>query len=261
MRQKSRPSCHDRGVSPTHEHPEADPAGLDVDPANSAAPSSRTSGSQTLTRGIEALKFVAASNGVTVAEVGEFLKVHRTVAYRLLNALADAALVYRGADGKIRGSFGLSELAVAAYSSVRSAATKHLQEASNDLGAAIALIILEESTARAVLVVSPRSGSYHVAFSEGSTHPLDRGAAGHAISSLLPHDSSAHPEVLAAASRGYTKTYGEVEPLMYGFAVPLQLPHGGPAACLNVIATRSDIEDDAVARLQRAAQDILAELG
>lgn len=230
-------------------------------PESSSPAASRTSGAQTLARGIDALKFIAAREGVTVVEVSEHLGVHRTVAYRLLNTLADALLVFRGPDGKYRGSFGLAQLAVSAYSNLREVALGPLQASSDALGVTVALIVSEGDIARALLVVSPRNGAYHVVFTEGITHPLDRGAAGHAISSLLPHGPSAHPEVIAASTRGYTKTFGEVEPHMYGFAVPLQLPHGGPAACLNVITTRSDIEHDAVARLQQAAQDMLVALG
>lgn len=238
-----RVSCHDQVMS------------------DSTSPStSRTTGAQTLARGIDALKYIAARDGVSIVDVGDFLGVHRTVAYRLLNTLADASLVFRGADGKYRGSFGLSQLAVSAFSSLRAAALEPLQAASDALGVTVALIISEGAIARAVLVVSPRNGSYHVVFTEGSTHPLDRGAAGHAITALLPPTPADHPEVVLARTRGYAKTFGEVEPNMYGFALPLSLPDGGPAACLNVITTRADIEDDAVARLSSAAADIVARL-
>ena len=48
-----------------------------------------TAGAQTLARGLSALEMVAtAENGMTVQEAAERLGVHRTIASRLLGALA-----------------------------------------------------------------------------------------------------------------------------------------------------------------------------
>lgn len=59
--------------------------------------------SQTLARGLAALRLIATSrNGLTIREVADYLGVHRTIAYRLLNTLADRRFAAKGDDGRYR---------------------------------------------------------------------------------------------------------------------------------------------------------------
>ncbi|GER22735.1 transcriptional regulator [Zafaria cholistanensis] len=218
---------------------------------------SRTAGSQTLARGLEVLRAVtAARDGLSVAEVAERIGIHRTIAYRALNTLADAHMVHRGEDGRYRGSTGLLSLASAAHQSLRAAALPVLTDAAERLGATVALIVREGSDAVALAVVSPTGGTYHVGLSEGSRHPLGRGAAGHAIMVSAPA-LPGEPESVANARRdGYAQTFGEVEPNMYGLAVPIPEKDAGVPACLNIITVRQDVAASAVKPLQEAAARI-----
>lgn len=241
-------------------------AGTAPSPARSPAPpappaASRTAGSQTLARGLEVLRAVtAAPEGLSVTEVAEQAGVHRTIAYRVLNTLADARLVHRGQDGRYRGAAGLLAFSPAAYSSLAAAARPHLRELADQVGAAVSLIVRQGRDAVALAVLGPANGTFHVLFSEGSVHPLDRGAAGLALLAAGPRQPD-EPEAVAQARRdGFARTYGQVEPDMHGLAVPLDAGITGVPACLNIISSRGVPGPEALARLQAAARKITERL-
>ena len=145
------------------------------------------SGAQTLARGLLALRAVAAApSGLTVQEIADRLVVHRTIAYRMVSTLAEAGLVAKGDDGRYRGAAGLLELRAAGYEEIKHVALPLLVELADSLGATASLLVPENDEAVALLVVSPRGTRYHIAFSTGSRHPLDRGAAGRALTAALP---------------------------------------------------------------------------
>lgn len=217
-----------------------------------AVSESRTKGAQTLARGLTILKFVAASpEGVTIAEVAGFAQVHRSMAYRVLETLLDAGLISRGADSKYRGAAGLLELAAAGHAGLRQAAREPLQSAADELGVTLALLVVEGHAglreARAVLVCAPQTSHFHITFREGSSHPLNQGAAGAALSAMIED-----PNNLLAA---YT-TFGEVEPNMHGIAVPLILSPPQPLACVLAISQRDDLTEPATLRLQQVVEEI-----
>ena len=229
--------------------------------AQSSAAQSRTAGSQTLARGLEVLRAVAATpDGMTVADVAAHAGTHRTVAYRLLNTLVDARLIHRGQDGRYRGAAGLLSLSSAAHSSLAAAARPLLRGLADQLGATVSLIIREGEEAVALAVISPADGAYHVTFAEGSTHPLTVGAAGHALLASAPGAPGDPESVVRVRRDGFAATYGEVEPNMYGLAVPLDPAVSGVPACLNVISARSDLRETAVPLLRSAAQRIAGQL-
>jgi DNA-binding IclR family transcriptional regulator len=222
---------------------------------------SRTTGSQTLARGLEALKAIAGSrDGLTIQDVAAILGVHRTVAYRLLNTLEDAALVRRGDDNRYRGASGLVALARAAHASLRAAALPVLGQVANELGSTVSLLVREGQDAVALAVVEPQNTGYRVSFAEGSRHPLDRGAAGHAILASYPPDPSDSEDVRRTRDSGYSITFGEVEPGMFGLAAPLRGTSTDAPACLNLITTRRELAESAGPEIIAAAARISARL-
>lgn len=214
---------------------------------------SRTKGAQTLARGLRVLKFVAAArDGVSIAQVAEFVQVHRSMAYRVLETLCDSGLVARLDDGRYHGAAGLLALARGGYSGLRQVALGPVQAAADQLGVTVALLVAEgpkgHESAVAVLVCAPVTRGFHITFTEGSTHPLDRGAAGRALSALL-----------AGGEVGdYYTTFGEVEPQMHGLSVPLGLGPSAPAACLVVISQREVDPHELVPVMKEAAERIRA---
>ncbi|GAA3594055.1 helix-turn-helix domain-containing protein [Klugiella xanthotipulae] len=215
------------------------------------------SGAQTLARGIVALKIIVNSaEGLSAQELGERIGVHRTIAHRILSTLADADLIAKGADGRYRGAVGLLSLTAGAYLTLRDAAIPVLRRLANDLSSTVSLLVAQRGEAVALAVVEPQNVRYHITFSEGSAHPLDRGAAGHAISSLQPPAAEDHERVVLARSQGYVMSFGEVEPGAFGLAVPIELGPSGILACVNLISYREDVIVDAVDRMREAARQL-----
>lgn len=218
---------------------------------------SRTVGSQTLARGLEALKAIAdAPDGLAVNDVALHLDVHRTIAYRILNTLSDAKLIHRSDDNRYRGAAGLLQLTSAAHDAIRAAALPVLNDVANDLASTVSLLIREGGEAVALAVVEPRGASYHVSFTQGSRHPLNRGAAGLAIQASQPPLSSEDEAVRTARGNGFAITFGEVEPNMYGLAAPIKGSGPEVAACINLITTRREVAEGAATTIVSAAERI-----
>ncbi|WP_166877789.1 IclR family transcriptional regulator [Salinibacterium sp. ZJ450] len=214
-------------------------------------------GAQTLARGILALQHVAESGvGLSTQEVADLLGVHRTISYRILSTLAEANLIAKGKDGRYRGAAGLLKLSAGAYLALRETAVPIMRDLANELASTVSLLVPEGNEAVAIAVVEPQGARYHIAFAEGSRHPLDRGAAGHAIRAQFPPIASDPEPVRRARELGYARTFGEVEPGAHGLAVPC--PALGLTACLNLITYREDVVDGAVDRMIVAAREISA---
>ncbi|MER7922330.1 helix-turn-helix domain-containing protein [Streptomyces sp. NPDC096057] len=238
------------------------PTDLPTSPAKEdEPPNSRNVGSKTLARGLRALEYVAGSEaGVTVQELAAELQVHRTIAYRVVSTLEDFKLVFKDPEGRYRAGAGLSALAHQVQRGLRETLEPYLRELARELQATVSLLVAEGDEAVAISVVEPPNSRYHLAFRTGSRHPLDRGAAGHALrAAMVP--APAEPEVVTEARRqGYASTWGEVEPGAYGVAIPLRRGLGLPAACVNLITNREDIAERAVPVLLAKAEEINAGL-
>jgi len=222
-----------------------------------AAAGTSTGGAQTLARGLSALKAVVATpDGLSAQEVGDLLGVHRTIAYRLLTTLADAGLVSRGPDGKFRGAVGLLQLTAGAYNTLRAAAVPILRRLANEVGSTVSLLVAENGEAVALAVVESETSRYRIVFAEGSTHPLDRGAAGHALSSSLPEAPGDSDRLRKARAQGYATSFAEVEPGAYGLAVPIPYPDHSVAACINLITYREELVEQALPAVLAAAAEL-----
>lgn len=229
--------------------------------AESATFSSRTAGSQTLARGLNALKAVAsAPDGLLVTEVAELLGVHRTIAYRILNTLEEAGMIRRGEDNRHRGAAGLLQLTSAAHDALRAAALPVLADIALELGSTVSLLIREGNEAVALAVTEPRNVSYHISFTQGSRHPIHKGAAGLAILASYPPSPADSEAVAATRQAGYAVTFGEVEPSMYGLAAPIKNAGSGIAACINLITTRKELAESSISVILAAAKRISARL-
>jgi DNA-binding IclR family transcriptional regulator len=219
----------------------------------------RQVGAQTLARGLLALfQVVEAPEGLTIQQVADALGVHRTIAYRILETLAEFRLIARSADGRYRPGAGLATLAHGFEPSLRDAAVPVMRELADQLGSTIALLVADPPDAVAIAVVEPTSTPYHLAFRSGSRHRLDRGSAGYALLAAGPHVPGEPAGATRARDRGYAASYGEVEPGAYGVAVPIRRPAPLPRACLNLITYRQDIAKNASRYIQAAAERISA---
>lgn len=202
-------------------------------------------GAQTLTRGLRALRLVAQSpTGVTIADLAAQLGVHRSIAYRILGALSEERLIARGPDGRFRGSVGLIHLADGGLTALRMAVQPGLMSLSDEVGTTVSFFVREGDDAVALAVFESVRQGFRMGFQVGERHQLDRGAAGLAIRALeLPNDEDSD-RILQARAQGYARTHGEVEPNLYGLAVPLIA--GGLPCCINIVSNRPDVLDAAI---------------
>lgn len=218
-------------------------------------------GAQTLARGIRILQAAAsADDGIAVQEAADLVGVHRTIAYRVLQTLADAGLLARGADGRYRGSVGLLALADRGLAAFRAVAVPILRRLADRLSATVSLLVEEGDSATALAVIEPRNADYHLSFAEGSRHALDRGSAGLALTSLRPASDDDPEELVRARELGWARTFGEVEPGAHGLAVPVPAGATRPACCINLITYSEQTLDGALELMLEAAADLASRI-
>ena len=226
------------------------------------AAGTRTTGAQTLDRGLRALELVAATpTGLSVQDVAERLDVHRTIAHRLLATLGEHHLVARGPDGRFRAGGGLTALAQGVQGALRETAEPIMRELADELESTVALLVREGEQAVAVSVVTPTLAPYHLAFRTGSRHPLGHGSAGICLLSALPARPDERAEVSRARAQGFAVSKGEVEPGAHGLAVLLRGSGVPPNSCLNLITYRDDVMARAVPPMLAGAARIDDALG
>jgi DNA-binding IclR family transcriptional regulator len=140
---------------------------------------------QTLERGLRLLRLLADDKGGrTPTELSAELSLSRPVVYRLLTTLMNEGFVRRDAEGRVHLGFGVLVLAQAVQPLLRAAAVPTLRRLAEEAGATAHLTVAEGDDGLAVAVVEPSWTPMHVAYREGSRHPLAKGAAGQAILAL-----------------------------------------------------------------------------
>src|SRR3954468_3348008 len=199
-------------------------------------------GSQTLARGLSALRLVAAApNGLTAQQVADDIGVHRTIAYRLLSTLARYRFVVKGEDGRYRSAAALAVLGASFDNNVRQLCVPTLRKLADELGTTVSLLVAEGDQQVAIAVIVPTNVFYQLSFHEGSRYPLERGAAGVALLSSMPPRPGERDLVPQARQQGWIITHGEVEPNTYGLAVPVKRRPPSPPTCINLISHREDV--------------------
>jgi DNA-binding IclR family transcriptional regulator len=166
--------------------------------------------SQTLERGLRLLRLLSDGHGSrTPTELAAELDLSRPVVYRLLTTLQNEGFVRRDRDGRVHLGFGVLALAQAVHPLLRATALPTLRRLAEQVGATAHLTVAEGDDGLAVAVVEPSWTPMHVAYREGSRHPLDRGAAGRAILGLRQGRTD------------YLHTEGELQEGAYGVAAPV----------------------------------------
>ncbi|MEU8196784.1 helix-turn-helix domain-containing protein [Microbispora amethystogenes] len=154
---------------------------------------------QTLERGLRLLRLLADANrGRTPTELAQELGLSRPIVYRLLTTLQSEGFARRDANGRVHLGFGVLVLAQAVHPLLRAAALPELRALAEHAGATAHLTVAEGDEGLAVAVVEPSWTDLHVAYREGSRHPLTRGAGGQALLALR----EGHAEPLLHTSKG-----------------------------------------------------------
>ncbi|GAA0946789.1 IclR family transcriptional regulator [Nonomuraea longicatena] len=165
---------------------------------------------QTLERGLRLLRLLADGHGGrTPTELADELGLSRPVVYRLVTTLMNEGFARRDGEGRTHLGFGVLVLARAVQPMLRAAAVPMLRRLAEEVGATAHLTVAEGDEGLAVAVVEPSWTDLHVAYREGSRHPLSRGAAGQAILALR------------AGRGGYQTTEGQLQEGARGVAAPV----------------------------------------
>jgi DNA-binding IclR family transcriptional regulator len=203
---------------------------------------------QTLERGLRLLRLLAdGRGGRTPTELSAELALSRPVVYRLLTTLMNEGFVRRDAEGRVHLGFGVLVLAQAVQPLLRAAAVPTLRRLAEDVGATAHLTVAEGDDGLAVAVVEPSWTDMHVAYREGSRHPLAKGAAGQAILALREGRDD------------YFATEGQLQEGARGVAAPVT---GLPWLEASVgVVTFGPLEESTGPRVVAAAAALAAALG
>jgi DNA-binding IclR family transcriptional regulator len=229
---------------------------------SASAPAKAREGNQTLARGLRVLLAIADSKqGLTVQQVGELLGVHRSIAYRLLQTLADFGLVARSSEGAYIAGARLATLSEAYLPTLKDVSDPVMRSLADQLQSTIALFVEEGGQAVAVAMAYPTTVQHHLAFRPGMRTPLTLGAAGYAILASGPQLPGEPEAVTAARALGYARSHAEIEEGQYAVAAWIPMRATATRACLNLITYREDTADMAGSSMRRAADKVGRLLG
>ena len=182
----------------------------------------RVAPSQTLDRGLAALKAIAECDaGLSIAEIADAVGVHRSIAYRLIRTLDAHNLIERDESGMYRPAAGLAVLARSVRLDLRTAAAPELRRLADQLGMTAFVVVRDGAEAITIESAEPTSTNVHVVYRPGTRHPIDRGAPGLAILMGEGPRPKERTELRRARARGWARTAGEVLPGMAAIAAPV----------------------------------------
>jgi DNA-binding IclR family transcriptional regulator len=219
-------------------------------------------GSQTLERGLTALRLIAGRpEGLTAGEVAVGLGVHRSIAYRLLAALVRQGFARKDGTGRHRLGAAFFTLAELARPPLLDAARPVLGDLAAELGVTACLVVAEAGQAVAVAVVEPPGDGPRLSYRLGSRDPLERGAGGLALLAAMPAAEGEPDRVAEVRARGYARTGEELIPGVHGVAAPVGRAIGEEPAAVTVLAHRPDLAERAVPAVLAAASRLGRTLG
>lgn len=212
-------------------------------------------GSQTLERGLTALRMIAEEQqGLSASEVAARLGVHRSISYRLLAALVRQQFAVKDSAGRYRIGASFFLLAERSRPPLLDAARPVLRALASQLGVTACLVVPEGSDAVAVAVVEPPGSGARLSYRIGNRDPLDRGAGGLALLAAMPPSAGEPGRVAEVRARGYVMTSEELIPGTFGVASPVgRGVHEQPAA-VTVLTHRQDLAQDAVPAVLAAGE-------
>ncbi len=219
---------------------------------------------QTLSRGIRCLEELAAARGpLTIAKLAAGLRVHRSIAYRIVRTLEDHHLVRRDTDGVALG-VGLIELARSVARGWEDNIRTTVRTLADELMMTTYIAVRDGSDCVVVISEEPRGRDAVVTYHPGYRHSLKTGADGRAIqSALLPEECKAlgagivqTAKIRAVAVRGYANSTGEVLPGLSAVAVPMRLRAWGAAALAVVFVGSKFSAGELARRLMATAAEI-----
>jgi DNA-binding IclR family transcriptional regulator len=215
----------------------------------------RAGGSQTLERGLAVLVEIGRHpGGRTTTELVKDCQLHRSILRRLLVSLERTGFTRRDDAGRYHVGPALARFPTPPTPALIEVAEPVLARLAEDLDATVTLVEVRGDAAVTTLVLEPPTDGPRVSFRVGSTDPLDRGAGGLAALASQAHRTGEPERVSRARDAGHLATFGELNPGVHGVAAPL--PGWEVPAAVNVVTSRPDVAERAVAPLLHAAAEI-----
>ena len=215
---------------------------------------------QTLRRGMETLSLVAQHpEGLSIAQLAERLSIDRAIVYRIVATLEAGAFISRGPKSRIYLGGAVLELSAGLEPQLRSFAAPFVNRLARDAHAASFLSVAHATNATAILVAESQTGLIRVGYRVGSSHPLDRGAAGIAILANRPEKAEDTDAVRQARKDGYSITRGQLQINAVGIAAPIRFAKRGSMvleASVGVVALNDLDVDDVAPRVIKCAHEI-----
>ncbi|GAA1391782.1 IclR family transcriptional regulator [Luteococcus peritonei] len=210
--------------------------------------------SQTLSRGLWALRYLCAQHGpVRVDEVAAALEVHRSIAWRLLRTLEHHHLVRRTPSGSYAPGSGLAVLARQGSQGLLASSQPVLDELAESSGLTAFVAVANAGSCVTVASATAPSQGASIVQQPGTSHPLTQGAPGLVLLAMQPPGAAGEREadVQKVRERGYATSSDEVIPGVRSVAVPIPLPDR--RAALAVLGLGDLDLVDVVGQLRRAA--------
>ena len=180
---------------------------------------------QTLDRGLRALDIVAQSpSGISVADLAKELDVHRAICYRIVATLEAHAMVARTSDGRIRLGVAAAVLSSRFEPQFTDDVQPVLHDLADETGATAFISAAQGQNCVVTMVAEPEGTLLRVGYRVGSSHPLDRGAAGIAILAMRPAQPNDSADVEQARTDGFSLTRGQLEHGAVGIAAGIAPP-------------------------------------
>ncbi len=199
--------------------------------------------SQTLSRGLTALEFIAlAEQPPSIDAVATHLGVHRSIAYRMVRTLEDHHLIERDPAGCCTPGVRLAALGRSARPTLQSVATPALAGLADEMMLTCFLVIADGNEALTLESLEPTTSQSHLTYRPGIRHPLDRGAPGLAILAGRPQSDGERSEVTESRRRGWAHTTGEVVDGLAAIAVPIPAADAA-IATVFLAGAASDLDD------------------
>ena len=202
--------------------------------------------------------------GLSIAQLADRMAIDRAIVYRIAATLEAGAFISRGPKGRIYLGGAVLGLSAGLEPQLRSFATPFVNKLARDAGAASFLSVAHAMNATAILVAESETGLIRVGYRVGSSHALDRGAAGIAILAGRPEKVNDSEAVRQARKDGFSVTRGQLQANAIGIAAPIRFAKRSAAmleASVGVVALQDLNVEDVVPRVVKCAADISRFLG
>lgn len=189
---------------------------------------------QTLDRGLRLLEVIALSDTpLTLAELSQQMRLHRSIVYRLLRTLQDHHLVAHTALGYVVGTRAQS-LGRRTLPMLQRIAKPEIAKLAARVGLTSFFVVRDGEEAVTLVSVEVESVRSRNVYSPGDRHPLTVGSPGIAILSAEPPHAGERPEVSRARGCGYAITRNEVVPGLGTLSAPVVSTSGHAVAAVSI---------------------------